>query len=379
MNFIYTIDPSAEVPIMLVDKHIGYDEEAGHGIMGDQFARELLTLDSIGKRNVHVWFASVGGSVIEGEKIYSAILNSKAKVDTYAMGVVASIAAVAFQAGRKRIMADYATLMYHNPYGGPADQIKVLRDSISTMICERAGRKKDEVLNMMNRTTWINAAEAKEGGFCDEILATSEANRGRLSRVSNDAKEYWKESVLVMNSLLNESNQLKPFHNEQNMSLSKVYNKLDLVEGAKEEAVLAAIEKIENRAKEAAAEVADLKNKLQTAGAEKAKVEAELAEAKNKLSAAETEKEAAQKVALKTKAEALVKEHEGKIKADTKNSWIEKASKSEESFNDVKEMLEAIPLNKEGKNLVKEVKNSEGVQIYSMAAKMAEINNKAKL
>jgi ATP-dependent protease ClpP protease subunit len=43
------------------------------------------------------------------------------------MGLAASIAAVIFQAGRKRVMADYAKLMYHNPSGGANDVSKAVQ------------------------------------------------------------------------------------------------------------------------------------------------------------------------------------------------------------------------------------------------------------
>lgn len=377
MNFIHTIDANVECPIMLIDKHIGYDEEAGYGIMGDQFARELLTLDSLGKRNIHVWIASPGGSVVEGEKIYSAILNSKAKVDTYAMGMVASIAAVIFQAGRRRVMADYASLMYHNPYGGSSDVIKVFKDTISTMVCERAGQAKDAVLKMMDRTTWILASEAKSSGFCDEVLPTSEANRGRLSRVSNDAKELWKESVAVMNSILNQSNHSQ-FHKEQSMSLTKVYNRLDLVDGAKEEAIIAAIDKIENKYKDAAAEVADLKNKLQAASTEKTKVEGELSDLKNKVSEFEKAKAAAEKEALKVKAKNLINEYKEVIKGD-KDKLIDQASESEAGFEMVKNILEVLPLNKKAPKLDGNKSENEAALTGVAANKMAELRNKFNL
>jgi ATP-dependent protease ClpP protease subunit len=72
VNWNYTIDPNAETPIMLINKHIGYDEQAGPGIMGDQFQMELLTLDAMGKRNIHVWINSEGGSVKRwGENLLS--------------------------------------------------------------------------------------------------------------------------------------------------------------------------------------------------------------------------------------------------------------------------------------------------------------------
>ena len=45
----YFIDQNVDEPIMLIDKHIGNNEEDGEGILGAEFSRELLFLYSLGK------------------------------------------------------------------------------------------------------------------------------------------------------------------------------------------------------------------------------------------------------------------------------------------------------------------------------------------
>ncbi len=102
MKFLYTVDPSADEPIILVNKWIGKDEIDGEGIMGDQFQAELLALDSMGKKRIQVWINSPGGIVTDGYSMYNAVIKSNTKVDTYCVGIAASIAGVLFQAGRKR-------------------------------------------------------------------------------------------------------------------------------------------------------------------------------------------------------------------------------------------------------------------------------------
>src|SRR4051794_5419098 len=95
--WLYTVDPAADEPIMLIDKHIGFDEVEGSGIMGDIFQKELLALDGMGKSRIQVWINSPGGLVSDGYNIYNAILKSQTKVDTYCTGMAASIAGVIFQ------------------------------------------------------------------------------------------------------------------------------------------------------------------------------------------------------------------------------------------------------------------------------------------
>ena len=109
--FKYTIDAESDEPIMLINKHIGYDESDGMGIDGAEFERELMTLDTMKKKRIQVWINSPGGMVLDGWSIYNSILKTKTKVDTYCVGIAASIAGVIFQAGRERNMADYGILM----------------------------------------------------------------------------------------------------------------------------------------------------------------------------------------------------------------------------------------------------------------------------
>ena len=61
----YCIDPSADEPILLINKHIGSDEKDGIGIDGATFQQELLFLDSLGKKRIQVWINSMGGTVMD--------------------------------------------------------------------------------------------------------------------------------------------------------------------------------------------------------------------------------------------------------------------------------------------------------------------------
>jgi ATP-dependent Clp endopeptidase proteolytic subunit ClpP len=198
----YTIDPNSEEPIMLIDKHIGFDADEGPGIMGDLFQKELFMLDGMNKKRIQVWINSAGGVVQDGWNIYNAILRTKTKVDTYCVGMAASIAGVIFQAGRKRVMNDYGILMYHNPFGGDDKSLDAIRDSLITMISQRSSMNAFDVSKMMNRTTWIGADEAMTMGLCDEIDQSVEMNTKRSVGTHAEARLYWRETNKAINALL---------------------------------------------------------------------------------------------------------------------------------------------------------------------------------
>ena len=265
---MYCPDITVDEPVMLLNKHIGYDEDEGQGIDGSLFSRELMMLDKMGKKSIKVWINSPGGIVMDGYEIYNTILRTKTKVDTLCVGIAASIAAVIFQAGRSRVMNEHALLMYHNPYGGNSDELKKMRVSIAQMIASRTGKSQEEVLKLMDRTTWMTASEAFENGFCDEIHYNVNFNKKHGN--TSDAKAMWKESNAILNSIFN----------QKTIKMQKVCNKLGLNPDASEESILSAISEVENRLSAAEVKNADMEAKLK-------KAQDDYAEAKQKCDEAE--------------------------------------------------------------------------------------------
>jgi len=365
MDFRYTVDVNSDEPVMLLNKHIGFDSEDGMGIDGSSFQAELLYLDSLGKNKIKVRINSPGGSVLDGMGIYNAILTSKTKVDTYCDGIAASIAGVIFQAGRNRIMSDYGLLMYHNPYNpnGTEDEgLSKIKESLAVMICSRCGKTRDEIRAIMDKTTWVTATEAMGSGLCDKVESSSDYNKKRMVAAGEDMKAFWKESNVVLNSLFN-----------KNKKMIKVANKLGLNPESNEDVILNAVSEIQNKLAETETKNKSNEDKILeleiSAEAKQKELEAisnELAELKNKAIEAEE--------ALKTvNAEALVSEavNAGKIKEEGKATWLNMAKNDIEG---VKAMIEALPLNKTAPKIEEDAPKAP----YSMAAKMIEIQNRNK-
>lgn len=301
--FTYTVNPDDEEPIMLIDRHIGFDEEDGYGIDGALFQKELLALDSMGKKRIQVWINSPGGIVQDGWNIYNAICRTATKVDTYCIGMAASIAGVIFQAGRKRIMNDYGILMYHNPFGGDDKSLDAIKDSLITMISSRSGMQSDAVEKMMKRTTWISAEEAVNMGLCDDIDHSVEFNKKRASvGTDSDTKNNYLEFKHILNSIL-------PTSNNKSSDMKKIANKLGLNMEASEDAIVSEVEKLtiknqsqadaiakaESTVKSKDDEIATLKSAVNKAEADKKKAEEELDTAKAAAKKKEEEEAAAKK------------------------------------------------------------------------------------
>ena len=123
---------------------------------------------------------SPGGYVNEGSEIYTMIKEHTGQVTTKITGMAASAASVIAMAGDKVIISPTARIMIHNASGGAygdhrdmAHGAQVLQDcneAISNAYVLKTGMKKEDLLNLMDNETFMNATRAKELGFVDEIM-----------------------------------------------------------------------------------------------------------------------------------------------------------------------------------------------------------------
>jgi ATP-dependent protease ClpP protease subunit len=388
---------------MLIDRGIGYDPDEGMGIDGASFQRELLELDGMGFKTIKVYINSPGGAVMDGYNIFNAILKTKTPVDTYNMGIAASIAGVIFMAGRKRIMADYAQFMMHNPFGGTdKKQLDAMKGSLCTMLAARSSIKETDVAYMMDRTTWMGPAECLEKGFCTDIEATNDHNRKYMPATT--AQAMWNASNKILNSAFNLSNMENTISKANGLSL--IANYLGLNVDATENSVLQELkakvnagilakekseeelDKMKKKLDKMQADFEDMKEKYDKACKDakdtKDKAEKDKKEAEDKI---KEEQDKAKKVEAKVMVEAYVKI--GKIKAESVDKWVAKAVLD---LVGTKELLEEIPLNKTAPVIAvgskqKEDKTEDALvdpnevpanAMGYMARVMANVNNRQK-
>jgi ATP-dependent protease ClpP protease subunit len=376
MKLKYTHYIDSDEPVMLINKHIGMDDEDGEGIMGPQFQQEIMYVDTLNKKRIKVLICSPGGNVMDGMQIYNSILTTKTKVDTFNTGVAASIAGVIFQAGRKRYMSDYALLMMHNPFHpsatGATPELDAFKGSIVKMLARKNPNTTEEAISdFMNNTTWMKADDAMKQGFCDEIEYSSDMNKPRAINAPSDAKAAWKQYANYLNSI--HTNPTNP------NTMKKLYNKLKLVDGANEDAVIASIEVIENRATVAEAAKAELTSQLNTANTELTNAKNKVTELENTLSEIKRKEDEEKKTALENAATLLVENlaKVGKIKNDAATLADVKA-KAIKDFEGTKSLFEAMPLNRKGAEIINKVGNAENKAKYTMGAQMIVIQNANK-
>jgi ATP-dependent Clp protease, protease subunit len=127
-----------------------------------------------GKQDIDVYINSYGGSLFAGLAIYNTIQRSDSNVTVYVDAVAASAASVIALAGSKLVMPSNALFMIHKPllgtYGNANDlqqAIDLLNASENAMMKVyednlKEGVSIDVVRDMVDKETWLTAAEAAE-------------------------------------------------------------------------------------------------------------------------------------------------------------------------------------------------------------------------
>lgn len=150
----------------------------------------LLSADTI---NIHI--NSNGGGVYAAVAIANTIKQHKAKVNCYIDGIVASAATIITSACDAVKMPRNAIFMIHNPWTvamGTADDMKKnaetlekIKNSILETYADKTGLEKEFLSELMNNETFMNADEALEYGFIDEIIENTDLEIVENKIISN--------------------------------------------------------------------------------------------------------------------------------------------------------------------------------------------------
>ena len=181
-----------------------YDEVGAFGAGSKEFLADLGKLDG---QHIHLRINSPGGSVVEGTAIYNALRRHKGGLTVHIDALAASMASVIAMAGAPVYIADNALLMIHNPWtvsAGDSDQLRKEADLLdklkSTLVnayTRKTGMDQEQIAEMMDSETWLDAVEAVALGFADAIeegvaaaaTATPESLRARFDSFAKGMTE----------------------------------------------------------------------------------------------------------------------------------------------------------------------------------------------
>lgn len=158
------------------------------GIIGADFFGEGITAAAVGdalaklKGRATVRINSPGGSADEGVAIYNLLRRYEPGVDTHNEALAASAASIVFLAGQKRTMERGSKLMIHRAHtiaiGNTADLAKMSQvlaiydNDLAAIYAEYMQSDTDEIMQMMDAETWLDAEAAVESGLATDMAPT---------------------------------------------------------------------------------------------------------------------------------------------------------------------------------------------------------------
>lgn len=161
------------------------------GVVNTQMATvvqaQLMYLDSVEKKDITLHIDSPGGSVLAGLGMVDVMRYINSDVQTINTGMAASMGSILLSSGTKgkRASLNFSKVMIHQVSSGASGHVEDNRISqmesekynyiLFKMLAENSGRDFDYVLESARRDNWLNAQEALDFGFIDEVLITEKS------------------------------------------------------------------------------------------------------------------------------------------------------------------------------------------------------------
>jgi ATP-dependent Clp protease protease subunit len=168
---------------LLLENRIVFIEGVIDDVTANNVVMKLLYLQSEKKsQEINLYINSPGGYVSSTMAIYDTIQFLDAPVATYAIGLVASGAALLLAGGAKgkRFSLPHAKIMLHQPageVGGQASDIEIAakevlrdKDMLVQLIASHTGQAPDKIRDETERDRYFTPYEAKDYGLVDEVL-----------------------------------------------------------------------------------------------------------------------------------------------------------------------------------------------------------------
>ncbi|CAB3404800.1 unnamed protein product [Caenorhabditis bovis] len=150
--------------------------------MASALIAQLLFLQSeSGKKPIHMYINSPGGSVTAGLAIYDTMQMISAPVATWCIGQASSMGSLLLAAGEKgmRTTLPNARIMVHQPSGGAqgtcsdivirAEEIQRLKKRLNEIYVHHTGMSYEEIERSLDRDRFMSAHEALKFGIVDKI------------------------------------------------------------------------------------------------------------------------------------------------------------------------------------------------------------------
>ena len=159
---------------------------------------QLLFLEADNpEKDIFLYINSPGGSVYAGLAIYDTMKFLRSPVNTYCMGIAASMGSFLLSAGTKgkRYALPNSRIMLHQPSGGmqgtaadieiQAKEILYLRERLNHIYAVNTGQSPDQINEDLDRDRFMSPEEAQSYGLIDHVIS----RRGEVVEVRHEEAE----------------------------------------------------------------------------------------------------------------------------------------------------------------------------------------------
>jgi ATP-dependent Clp protease protease subunit len=138
------------------------------------------------EKDVHLYINSPGGSVTAGMAIFDTMRFIRSDVSTLCLGLAASMGAFLLAAGApgKRMALPNSKIMIHQPTGGfhgqvtdieiQSQEMRKTKATLNELLSQMTGQPLEKVQADTERDHYLTAAEAKDYGLVDQVIAKRE-------------------------------------------------------------------------------------------------------------------------------------------------------------------------------------------------------------
>jgi ATP-dependent Clp protease, protease subunit len=149
------------------------------------------------EKDVYLYINSPGGQVYAGMAIYDTMKFLSCDINTYCMGIAASMGSFLLAAGTKgkRFALPNSRIMLHQPSGGSqgtaadieiqAREILYVRERMNQIYSETTGQPAEKIAEDIDRDRFMSPVEARDYGLIDTVIE----HRGQVVKVEHAEPE----------------------------------------------------------------------------------------------------------------------------------------------------------------------------------------------
>lgn len=166
---------------LLKDRIVFIGTEINDQVANTVIAQLLFLRAEDPKKDISIYINSPGGYITAGLAIYDTMQFMSYEINTYCLGMAASMSALLLMAGTagKRFALPNSRIMIHQPTGGimgtsadielQAREILELKRICASIMAEKTGQPLGKILEESERDFYMNPEEARTYGIIDKV------------------------------------------------------------------------------------------------------------------------------------------------------------------------------------------------------------------